>query len=176
MPRALRPLPRCFDRDNWPAVPRCMAFEAALAAYLGRPSPRAGDDLGDGGTRDGARSRRCRARGRSDRSGDEFCRERECGGAGARQAGIRRHRSRRPGISNVDLVKAAITAKTRAIMPVHFCRAAGGYGCACTGLPPQHGLRVVEDAAHAIGSRYRGKLIGSFGDLGGVQFPSRTRT
>jgi len=65
---------------------------------------------------------------------------------------------------NVDLVSAAITPRTRAIMPVHFA-----------GLPVdqdrlyalarQHGLRVVEDAAHAIGSRYRGRLIGSFGDL-----------
>jgi len=65
---------------------------------------------------------------------------------------------------NVDLVQAAISPKTRAIMPVHFA-----------GLPADmdelyeiaaaRGLRVVEDAAHAIGSRYRGKLIGSFGDL-----------
>src|SRR5262249_8818491 len=29
----------------------------------------------------------------------------------------------------------------------------------------EHGLRVVEDAAHAIGSRYHGRLVGSFGDL-----------
>jgi hypothetical protein len=33
------------------------------------------------------------------------------------------------------------------------------------GLAAEHGLRVVEDAAHAIGSKYKGKLIGSFGDL-----------
>jgi dTDP-4-amino-4,6-dideoxygalactose transaminase len=65
---------------------------------------------------------------------------------------------------NVDLVESAITARTRAIMPVHFA-----------GLPVdldalyeialRRGLRVVEDAAHAIGSRYRNRLIGSFGDL-----------
>src|SRR3984893_4131098 len=67
---------------------------------------------------------------------------------------------------NLDLgkVPAAITAKTRAIMPVHFA-----------GLPvhmerlyklaAEHGLRGVEDAAHAIGSRYGDKPIGSFGDL-----------
>ncbi len=64
----------------------------------------------------------------------------------------------------VDQVRAAITARTRALMPVHF-----------SGLPAdldplyqlaeEHRLRVVEDAAHAIGSRYRGRLIGSFGDL-----------
>jgi dTDP-4-amino-4,6-dideoxygalactose transaminase len=65
---------------------------------------------------------------------------------------------------NVDLVRAALTPRTRAIMPVHF-----------SGLPvdldalyllaTSHGLRVVEDAAHAIGSRYHDKLVGSFGDL-----------
>jgi dTDP-4-amino-4,6-dideoxygalactose transaminase len=65
---------------------------------------------------------------------------------------------------DMDQVAAAITAKTRAIMPVHFgglpVDMDGLYGLAST-----HGLRVVEDAAHAIGSQYRGKPIGSFGDL-----------
>ena len=67
---------------------------------------------------------------------------------------------------NIDLdqVEAAITPRTRAIMPVHFA-----------GLPvdmerlyaiaARRGLRVIEDAAHAIGSAYYGKRIGSFGDL-----------
>ena len=67
---------------------------------------------------------------------------------------------------NLDLgqVEAAITPRTRAIMPVHFA-----------GLPVdmerlyalarRHGLRVIEDAAHAIGSAWRGQRIGSFGDL-----------
>jgi dTDP-4-amino-4,6-dideoxygalactose transaminase len=67
---------------------------------------------------------------------------------------------------NIDLdqVEAAITPRTRAILPVHFA-----------GLPVdmerlyaiagRHGLRVIEDAAHAIGSTWRGKRIGSFGDL-----------
>ncbi|HEY3658154.1 MAG TPA: DegT/DnrJ/EryC1/StrS aminotransferase family protein [Steroidobacteraceae bacterium] len=65
---------------------------------------------------------------------------------------------------NMELLPAAITSKTRAIMPVHFAGLPvdmdGLYGVAA-----QYGLRVVEDAAHAIGSRYQGKLIGSFGDL-----------
>ncbi len=65
---------------------------------------------------------------------------------------------------SVDAIRAAITPKTRAIMPVHFAGLPvdldGLYGIA-----RQHGLRVVEDAAHAIGSRYGEKLIGSFGDL-----------
>ena len=67
---------------------------------------------------------------------------------------------------NIDLdqVEAAITPRTRAILPVHFA-----------GLPvdmerlyaiaSRHGLRVIEDAAHAIGSSWRGRRIGSFGDL-----------
>jgi len=65
---------------------------------------------------------------------------------------------------DLDQVEAAITPRTRAILPVHFA-----------GLPvdmdrlysiaKRHRLRVVEDAAHAIGSSYKGKRIGSFGDL-----------
>ncbi len=67
---------------------------------------------------------------------------------------------------NLDLarVEAAIGPRTRAIMPVHF-----------SGLPVdmerlydlarRRSLRVVEDAAHAIGSRHGGRPIGSFGDL-----------
>jgi dTDP-4-amino-4,6-dideoxygalactose transaminase len=67
---------------------------------------------------------------------------------------------------NIDLdqVEAAITPNSRALMPVHFA-----------GLPvdmdrlyaiaARHKLRVIEDAAHAIGSSYRGRRIGSFGDL-----------
>jgi dTDP-4-amino-4,6-dideoxygalactose transaminase len=67
---------------------------------------------------------------------------------------------------NIDMarVPAAITAKTRAIMPVHFAGLPVDMD-ALYGLAAQRGLRVVEDAAHAIGSRYKGKLIGSFGDL-----------
>ncbi len=65
---------------------------------------------------------------------------------------------------NVELAAAAITARTRAIMPVHFAGLPVDMD-ALYGLAAQHGLRVVEDAAHAIGSRHRGRLIGSFGDL-----------
>jgi dTDP-4-amino-4,6-dideoxygalactose transaminase len=65
---------------------------------------------------------------------------------------------------DMDRVSAAITPKTRAIMPVHFAGLPvdmdGLYG-----LAARHNLRVVEDAAHAIGSKYHGKPIGSFGDL-----------
>jgi hypothetical protein len=65
---------------------------------------------------------------------------------------------------DMQLVPAAITSRTRAIMPVHFSGLPVDMD-ALYGIAAQHGLRVIEDAAHAIGSRYRGKLIGSFGDL-----------
>jgi dTDP-4-amino-4,6-dideoxygalactose transaminase len=67
---------------------------------------------------------------------------------------------------NIDLdkVPAAITARTRAIMPVHFAGLPVDME-KLYGLAAKHGLRVVEDAAHAIGSRFAGKPIGSFGDL-----------
>jgi dTDP-4-amino-4,6-dideoxygalactose transaminase len=65
---------------------------------------------------------------------------------------------------NVELVSAAITSRTRAIMPVHFAGMSVDQD-ALYAIAKQHGLRIVEDAAHAIGSRYRGRLIGSFGDL-----------
>ena len=65
---------------------------------------------------------------------------------------------------NLDKVPAAITAKTRAIMPVHFAGLPVDMD-ALYGLAADHGLRVVEDAAHAIGSRFADRPIGSFGDL-----------
>ncbi|HYO83448.1 MAG TPA: DegT/DnrJ/EryC1/StrS family aminotransferase [Bryobacteraceae bacterium] len=63
---------------------------------------------------------------------------------------------------NIDpeLIAAKITAKTRAIMPVHYS------GAACRmreiwKLAREHGLFVIEDAAHAIGTHYEGRQIGS---------------
>jgi dTDP-4-amino-4,6-dideoxygalactose transaminase len=59
---------------------------------------------------------------------------------------------------------ARVTARTRAIMPVHY----GGLACDMDQLLPAaraRGLRVVEDAAHAFGSSDRGRKIGSFGDI-----------
>ena len=65
---------------------------------------------------------------------------------------------------NFDQVEAAITPRTRAIMPVHF----GGLAVDMDRLyaiADRHKLRVVEDAAHAIGTAWHGRRIGSFGDL-----------
>jgi dTDP-4-amino-4,6-dideoxygalactose transaminase len=71
-----------------------------------------------------------------------------------------------PGTRNLDLaaVAARIGPRTRAIMPTHFA----GLPCDMDGLyalAVKHRLRVIEDAALAIGSSWRGKRIGSFGDI-----------
>ncbi|HXQ31157.1 MAG TPA: DegT/DnrJ/EryC1/StrS family aminotransferase [Steroidobacteraceae bacterium] len=66
-------------------------------------------------------------------------------------------------------IAAAVTPRTRAIMPVHFAGLAADMD-AINALAREHGLRVVEDAAHAIGTRYHGRLIGSFGDIACFSF------
>lgn len=58
----------------------------------------------------------------------------------------------------------ALGPRTKALMPVHFA----GLAVELDGihaLARERGLRVIEDAAHAIGTAYRGRRIGSFGDL-----------
>ncbi|MEP7205569.1 MAG: DegT/DnrJ/EryC1/StrS aminotransferase family protein [Casimicrobiaceae bacterium] len=71
-----------------------------------------------------------------------------------------------PGTRNLDLAAAAarITPRTRAIMPTHFAGLPVDMD-ALYALAQQHGLRVIEDAALAIGSTWHGKRIGSFGDI-----------
>jgi len=64
----------------------------------------------------------------------------------------------------LDQVEAAIGPRTRALLPVHFSGLPVDQD-RLYGIARSHGLRVVEDAAHAIGSAWRGKKIGSFGDL-----------
>ena len=64
---------------------------------------------------------------------------------------------------------AALTPRTRAIMPVHV------YGMTCeigplAAFARQHKLLVIEDAAQAIGVRYRGQHAGTFGDVGCFSF------
>src|SRR5690242_9854049 len=73
-------------------------------------------------------------------------------------------------------VEAAITPRTRAIMPVHFA----GLAVEMTRIyqiAERRGLRVIEDAAHAIGTRFEGKRIGSFGDMVSFSFhPNKNMT
>lgn len=77
----------------------------------------------------------------------------------------------RPDTLNLDetLIEAAITPKTKAIVPVHYA------GVACEmdsimAIARRHGLLVVEDAAQAVLSDYRGRSPGSIGDLGCLSF------
>ena len=64
----------------------------------------------------------------------------------------------------MDQAAAAVTPKTRAIMPVHLNGMAADLD-AVYALAKQHKLRVIEDAAQAIGTEYQGRRIGSFGDI-----------
>ncbi len=72
----------------------------------------------------------------------------------------------RPDTLNLDAegVEAAITGRTRAVIPVHFA----GHPCEMDPIlevARRHGLAVVEDAAHAFPARYRGREIGTIGDI-----------
>lgn len=72
---------------------------------------------------------------------------------------------------NLDerLIEAAITPRTRAIVPVHYA----GVACemdAITAIAQRHGLKVVEDAAQGVMASYRGRALGSIGDLGAYSF------
>lgn len=62
-------------------------------------------------------------------------------------------------------VAAAITPRTKAIMPVHLTGRMADMD-KIAALAERHGLAIIEDAAQAIGSRYRGRLSGSIGDFG----------
>ena len=66
---------------------------------------------------------------------------------------------------NMDIsdVRKKITKKTTAIMPVHYCGQACDMG-ALMEIGETYGIAIIEDAAHAFGSTYKGKRIGSFGD------------
>ncbi len=76
-----------------------------------------------------------------------------------------------PRTMNLDAEAAAraVTHRTKAILPVHFA----GRPCEMDPLlevARRHGLRVVEDAAHATETRYRGRPIGTIGDLTSFSF------
>jgi dTDP-4-amino-4,6-dideoxygalactose transaminase len=72
---------------------------------------------------------------------------------------------------NIDTRDAArkITSKTKAIIPVHlFGQAADMDGVMA--LAAKHGLKVIEDAAQAMGATYRGKQVGTIGECGTISF------
>jgi dTDP-4-amino-4,6-dideoxygalactose transaminase len=72
---------------------------------------------------------------------------------------------------NLDekLIEAAITPRTRAIVPVHYA----GVACemdAIAAIAARHGLRIVEDAAQGIMAGYKGRPLGAIGDIGCFSF------
>ena len=67
------------------------------------------------------------------------------------------------------LIEAAITDRTRAILPVHLFGRVCAMDAICE-IATQHGLAVVEDTAQALGATYCGKYAGTFGDLGCFSF------
>jgi perosamine synthetase len=83
-----------------------------------------------------------------------------------------------PRTLNIDVegARLAITAKTKAIVPVHVSGRAADMP-AIVALARQHGLAVVEDAAEALLSRSKGRALGTFGIAGCLSFsPNKTIT
>jgi dTDP-4-amino-4,6-dideoxygalactose transaminase len=88
------------------------------------------------------------------------------------------HAGGRPVLADVDRrtmcldpqdVERRITPRTRALIPVHFA----GRACdmdALMGLARRHGLKVIEDCAHAVETLYHGRHAGTLGDLGAFSF------
>lgn len=77
----------------------------------------------------------------------------------------------RPDTLNLDerKIEAAITPRTRAIVPVHYA----GVGCdmdAIMGIAERHGLLVIEDAAQGVLASYRDRPLGAIGHLGAFSF------
>lgn len=77
----------------------------------------------------------------------------------------------RPDTLNLDenLIEQAVTEKTKAIVPVHYA----GVGCEMDkiiAIAKKHNLYVFEDAAQGFGSKYKGRELGTIGDLGAYSF------
>jgi dTDP-4-amino-4,6-dideoxygalactose transaminase len=76
---------------------------------------------------------------------------------------------RATGLMDPAAVRAAVTPRTRAIVPVHM------YGRPCDmdaiqAIADRHDLVVIEDAAHALEARYRGRKVGTIGDVTAFSF------
>jgi len=72
-------------------------------------------------------------------------------------------------LMNADLIEKAITKRTKAILPVHF------HGKVCDmdkirAIAKKHKLYIIEDAAQALGSSFKGKMAGAFGNTGCFSF------
>ena len=77
----------------------------------------------------------------------------------------------RPDTMNIDekLIESAVTEKTKAIVPVHYA----GVGCemdTIMDIAERHGLMVIEDAAQGVMASYKGRALGTIGDMGVYSF------
>ncbi|MBQ1514905.1 MAG: dTDP-4-amino-4,6-dideoxygalactose transaminase [Lachnospiraceae bacterium] len=77
----------------------------------------------------------------------------------------------RPDTMNIDetLIEDAVTERTRAIVPVHYA----GVSCemdTILDIAERHGLAVIEDAAQGVMSKYKGRALGTIGDIGCYSF------
>jgi dTDP-4-amino-4,6-dideoxygalactose transaminase len=77
----------------------------------------------------------------------------------------------RPDTLNLDetLIEAAVTERTRAVVPVHYA----GVACemdAINAIAARHDLMVIEDAAQGVMSKYKGRPLGAIGHLGTLSF------
>lgn len=77
----------------------------------------------------------------------------------------------RPDTMNIDekLIESAITERTKAIVPVHYAGVACNMDEICR-IASKYGLLVIEDAAQAFYSKYKGKSLGTIGDIGIYSF------
>lgn len=69
-------------------------------------------------------------------------------------------------------IERRITDRTRAIVVVHYA----GYPCDMDAILPiaqKHGIKIIEDVSHAQGSRYKGRLAGTFGDVAAMSLMSQ---
>jgi dTDP-4-amino-4,6-dideoxygalactose transaminase len=73
------------------------------------------------------------------------------------------------GLIDLDAAEAAITPRTKALMPVHFAGRPVDMD-RVNAIRDKHGLLVIEDAAHAIGTAWRGTKIGGHGNLTAYSF------
>ena len=68
-------------------------------------------------------------------------------------------------------IERHISDRTKAIVPVHYC----GYPCdmdAIVAIARKHNLKIVEDISHAHGTLYKGRMVGTFGDVTGLSMMS----
>ena len=83
-----------------------------------------------------------------------------------------------PRTLNIDpaSVERAMTERSRAILPVHF----GGLACdmdELRAIAEKHRVALIVDAAHAVGTRYKGEMVGNIGDLTSFSFyPNKNMT